>query len=395
MLLAFLLLSFYLSFALELKDAINLAIENSPYIRRGLPAEKFTYEGKRLSYRSGLNPSLSVEFGNFGTSKESFSKVPVYNLTYSQPIVYPSVFRLAGEVYRIQDKALEYRIELEKNRLAQEVYLLFYHTLYMKELLKLMEEEIQLQRDIKDFVERSFRLGEVARLELFRAQRELELIEGEKRIIKAKYRSALEELSVITGKEVVNLEGNFALPDWKDINLEESPLIAYYRTGRESISKQMEVEKVLARPNYSLSFVAEKVADREYGFRIGLTVSLPLFYKRQGEFLELTAQREILFSEEKSQWQRAIAQLKPAKAQYEEIKKEVEKIEKELIPQAQKELELAIKSYKLRTITLLELSQTRKGYYELLKRRLELLLQAHTEYAKGITYGGSKWCGCY
>ncbi|MEJ7553481.1 MAG: TolC family protein [Aquificaceae bacterium] len=394
MLLALVLLLYSLSFALDLKEAINSAIENSPSIK-GLSAERFVYEGRRLSYRSGLNPSLSLEVGNFGTSKESFSKAPLYNFTYSQPIVYPSILRLAGEVYKVQSTALDYRIETEKNRLASEVYSLFYNALYLKELLKVMEEELVLQREIRDFVERSFKLGETTRLELLRAERELELLEGERRITEARYRGVLRELSVMVGKDIDKVEGEFTLPEWKEISLEDTPLFAYYRLGKESISKQMEVESLLAKPTYSLSLTGEKVGDREYGFRVGLTVGLPIFYKRQGELLELSAQRELLLAEEKSQKQKALAQLNSSKTQYEEIKRQVEKIQRELIPQAQKELELAFKSYKLRTITLLELSQTRKSYYDLLKRKLELLLQAHTEYAKGIAYGGSKWCGCY
>ncbi|RME07739.1 MAG: TolC family protein, partial [Aquificota bacterium] len=386
MLLVFLLLYAGVSLALDLKSAINSAIENSPYIK-GLPSEGLIYEGKRLSYRSGLNPSLSVEAGNFGTSKEGFSKAPIYGITYTQPLSYPALFRSAGEVYRLQSIALQHRIESEKNRLAQDVYLLFYQALYTKELLKVAEEELRLQREIRDFVERSFRLGETTRLELLRAQRELELLEGDRRLVESKYRALLGELSTLTDRDVMDVEGELSLPQWAHMDLEETPLFAYYRAGIQSLSKQMEVERVLSKPSYSVSITAEKVADREYGLRAGLVVNLPLLYRRQGEMLELMAQQNLLSAEAETQKQKALAQLRSAKTQFEQIRREVEKIEKELLPEAQKELELAIKSYKLRTITLLELSQTRRSYYELLKRRLELMLQAHTEYAKGITYG--------
>ncbi len=394
MLIVLFLALFSSSFALDLRDAINLSTENNPYLK-GLPAERLSYEGKRLSYRSGLNPSLSVEVGNFGTSKEGFSKAPLYGITYSQPLSYPSLFKKAGEVHSLQNKALDYRIDFEKNRLAQEVYLLFYNALYMQELLKVLEEELKLQREIRDFVERSFKLGETTRLELLRSQRELELLEGERRIAQARYRALLEELSTMVGRPVESLEGSFSLPQWKDLQLEEMPLFAYYRTLLQSYSKQADIERLLSRPTYSVSLTAEKVADREYGFRVGLVVGLPVFYARQGELLELKAQERLLFAEAENQRQKALAQLRSAKLQFEQIKAEIENIENRLLPQAQRELELALKSYKLRTITLLELSQTRKSYYDLLKRRLELLLQAHTEYAKGIAYGGSAWCGCY
>ena len=67
---------------------------------------------------------------------------------------------------------------------------------------------------------------------------------------------------------------------------------------------------------------------------------------------------------------------------------EIERIEKQTIPKAKEELSLAIKSYKLRTITLLELTETKRRYVELLKYRLELIRQAHEGYAKYLSLGG-------
>lgn len=381
-------------FALDLKSAIRSAIENSPQLK-GMQAQVQSYEGKKLSYRSALNPAVSFEVGNFGTSKESFSKMPLYGITYTQPLVYPSLFRSAREVYSLQSKALDYNIQAEKNKIAYDVYLLFYQALYLKELLKVLEKEVDLQREIRDFVERSFRLGETTRLELFRAQRELELLESEKRVAQAKYTALLQELSALVGEEVKEVEGELTLPEWKEPLLAESPIFRYYSTIIESLSKQMQVEKILSRPTYAVNFTAEKVADREYGFRVAISVGIPLFYRREGEMLELTAQKELLSAEMKAQMQKANAQLGSAKVQFQRLRQEIERIERELLPQAQKELELALKSYRLRTITLFELSQTRKSYYDLLKRRLELLLSAHSEYAKGIVFGGSAWCGCY
>ncbi|MCS6957294.1 MAG: TolC family protein [Aquificaceae bacterium] len=385
---------FSISFALDLKSTIRLTIENSPYIR-GLSAERLAYEGKRLSYRSNLNPTMDIEAGNFGTSKESVSKAPIYKVSYSQPVPYPSLFNITKEIYRKQLESLSYRIESEKNKLAQDVYLLFFQALYLQKLLEVLEEEVKIQREIKDFVERSFKLGETTKLEFFRAQRELELLESEKTLTLARYKALLEELSAFTGKEINSLEGELSLPQWKDLNLEDVPLFVHYKASQESLSRLLKAEKILGRPTYSLSLTAEKVSDREYGFRVGVSVSLPIFYARQGEMLEIMSQRELLLAEESSQRLKAIAQLRSAKRHFLEVSRQVQRLEGELIPQAKSELELALKSYRLRTITLLDLSQVRKGYYDLLKRRLELLFQAHVEYAKGIFYGGSSWCGCY
>ncbi|MFN3870870.1 MAG: TolC family protein [Aquificaceae bacterium] len=389
-----LLLFVSLAFSIELKDAIRLSLENSPYVK-GLYAERLLYQAKSLSYRAGLNPSLSFEVGNFGTNKESFPKSPLYGITYTQPFLPPSLFRLTGEAYQLHNRYLDYKVKMEGNKIAHEVYLLFYQALYYKELLKVLEEELKLQRDLKAFIEKSYSLGEIPKLDVFRWQRETELLQGEKEIIYAKYRSLLSELSVLVGKKVEDVEGDLKAPVWHEFDLDKSPFMEYYRGMEEVINKFLQVERNLAKPLYTFSLTAEKVADREYGVRMGISVSLPVFYGRQAEILDLTAQRQSLVAERENQKLRAIAQIDSAKSQYTALLREVERIERELLPQADQELALAIKSYKLRAIGILELSQTKKAYYELLKRRLELLLQAHNEYAKGIVYGGALWCGCY
>lgn len=391
-----LLLLLFVSFAfsIELKNVIDLSLGNSPYIK-GLYAERLLYQAKSLSYRAGLNPNLSFEVGNFGTDKEGFSKSPLYGITYSQPFLPPSLFRLTGEAYQLHNKHLDYKVQMERNKIAYEVYLLFYQALYYKELLKVLEEELKVQRDLKAFIEKSYSLGEIPKLDVFRWQRETELLEGERGIIYAKYRSLLSELSVLAGKKVEDVEGVLKAPVWHELDLDKSPFMEYYRGMEEVINKFLQVERGLAKPLYTFSLTTEKVADKEYGVRMGVSVSLPVFYGRQAEILDLTAQRQSLAAERESQKLRAIAQIDSAKNQYVALSKQVEKIEKGLLPQAEQELALAIKSYKLRTITLLELSQTKKAYYELLKKKLEILLQAHNEYAKGIIYGGALWCGCY
>jgi hypothetical protein len=87
----FAIILFSFSFGIDLKTAVENALEYSPSIK-ALREEQKSFEGKALTYRSFLNPSVGVSFGNFGTSKEGFNKNPLYGISYSQPILlYPLV----------------------------------------------------------------------------------------------------------------------------------------------------------------------------------------------------------------------------------------------------------------------------------------------------------------
>ncbi len=380
-----LLFLFSFGFSETLEEVLSFAVENSPTLK-ALQAERLLIEGKRLSYRSNLNPELSVEFGNFSTSKESYTKSPLYHIGYNQPLPLYGILKKADSLYRVEEKAFKYRFEAQKRQLMAEIYRLFYRALYKKELLELSKEALNFQKELFNFVERSYRLGEASKLEFLKAKREYQMAVSSFELAKAEYEASLKELSSLVGKDIKDVEGSCQIPHLKE--LMETPLLSYYEEINKAIGKELQIEKALSMPQMSVSLVAEKVADREYGLRVGISSTLPFFYKRQAEVLNLLSKREVLMAEKENYLRRLEYEVKAIKLKLEEIKKQLDKIDTELLPEAKQELELALKSYRLRVITLPELYLTRQSYQELLKKRLELLLMAHEEKAKYVELGG-------
>ncbi len=380
-----LLLLIQVCYAIDLRGAIDRALEHYPSLK-ALKEESVKFKGKAMTYRSYLNPSLEVEVGNFGTSKESVKTNPIYSLSYSQPLsIYP-IGKSFKKMVDYEEKAFLERMEQEKSLLISEVYLAYYMALYRKELLKVAQENYKISQELHSFIKRLFELGETTKLEVFRSERELDLARVELEIAQRDYENALKNLSYLIGQRVEDLEDR--LHSIKEINFENSPRLKQYQYAIKGLEAGIEVERILSKPQFSLTVLGEKVSSQEYSFRVGLSVSLPLFYRREGEILQLLAERRSMELRKSLEELSLKRDYELVRSRYEKLLEEIERIEKQTIPKAKEELSLAIKSYKLRTITLLELTETKRRYVELLKYRLELIRQAHEEYAKYLSLGG-------
>ena len=383
-----LLLLIQVCYAIDLRGVIDRALEYYPSLK-ALKEERTKFKGKAMTYRSYLNPSLEVEVGNFGTAKESVKTNPIYSLSYSQPLsIYP-IGKSFKNMVDYEEKAFLERMEQEKSLLISEVYLAYYMALYRKELLKVAQENYKISQELHSFIKRLFELGETTKLEVFRSERELDLARVELEMAQRDYENALKNLSYLIGQRVADLEESFdRLHSIKEINFENSPRLKQYQYAIKGLEAGIEVERILSKPQFSLTVLGEKVSSQEYGFRVGISAALPLFYRREGEILQLLAERRSMELRKSLEELSLKRDYELVRSRYEKLLEEIERIEKQTIPKAKEELSLAIKSYKLRTITLLELTETKRRYVELLKYRLELIRQAHEEYAKYLSLGG-------
>jgi len=377
-----------LSYSMDLNTALQKALANHPSIK-ALEEELKGLDGKAITYRSYLNPTLGVEFGNFGTSVESYKKNPIYRFSYSQPFFLYPVGELSKRAVSFEKLALKEKIEEQKNLVKSETYRAFYKALYYKELLKISKENYQISEGIYNFIKKLFELGETTKLELFRAERELKLAKIDLDLAQKDYESALSELSFWVGEKVEDVEGSLEeLREIKPLDLESLPQLRYYQNSIKGIMASVELERALAKPQTSVEVFGEKVSDSSYGFRVALSSTLPLFYRREGEILELLAKKESLEKQKSLEEMRIKSELESLSLKYEALKDSIKEVEK-VLNTAREELSLAIKSYRLKTITALELSDTKRRYLELLKYRAELLLKAHEEFGKYLLLGGS------
>lgn len=383
-----LLIFLNLSFAIDLRTAIEKAINYSPYLA-SLEEEAKGVKARELAYKSLLNPSVSVELGNFGTSTLSASKSPIYRLSYSQPILLYSIGELNRAKSQHELMAFGERIKQEKNRLIGEVYASFYNAVYKKELLNIARQDYEISKDLHTFIKKLYDLGEITKLELLRAERDLEMARRELELAKNEYERALKELSFYLGEEVKDVEGSLKdLRDIKDLDFDSLPQVRFYDLSVKALQEGIRLEKAFAKPQPSVEVLGEKVGDHTYGFRLSISSSLPLFYRRETEILQLASQINSYGKLKELELARTRTEYEGIRRTYQTLLEEIKRIEEEDVPKAKQELELALKSYKLRTITQLELSDSKRRYLQLLRYRADLLMRTHQEFARYLAIGG-------
>ncbi len=386
-----LLLFASLSFGIGIEEAIRTALEKSPQIK-ALEEEVKVFEGMERSATAFPNPETRLESGFVTNDKDGKPKGRAfYLLEFNQPLPLWGVRGKSRDVVLKEKEAFESAVESRKREILGGVYRSFYRSLTFKELARIWKENYETAKEVEAFVKKAYDLGEVTPLELMRAQREKDLAEVRYRVALARYKASLKELSRLVGVQIDEVEGDLrdSSQTW-ELDVENLPAVVSVKKRIESIERQIDLERALAKPRVSAGFVVEDADGDYYGLRGALTLEVPVFYRRQGEILQNIAIKKALKKRLEGELLRVKSRLESVSIRLETLKEELERLEKDVIPRAQEELALAIKSYRLRTITLLELSDVRRRYYELLVSRSELLLSMHETYSEFIEIGGWK-----
>ncbi len=384
-----LLILTYLSFGIGVNEAIKIAIENNPRIK-ALEERLKTFEGLKISAGAFPNPSLRFESGFITTDKDFEPEGRIlYLLEYEQPLPLWGIREKRKRVIQKEEEAFRNLIDSEKRVLAGEVYIAFYESLFRKEVVRIWEENYRVAKEVLEFVKKSYEYGEATPLELLRARREENIAKIRLQIARAEYEASLRRLSGLIAKEVKDVEGNLReLLNLKSVNPEEVPSVLSLKNRVEAFTRRLEVERALSKPQLGFGFIVEDSEEGYYGLRALISAEIPFFYRRQGEIISALSERNATKKEMEAEILRVRTALNSIKVMFDTILSQIRKLEEEVIPQAEEELELALKSYRERVITLLELSDVRRRYYELLIQRAELYRDLHRVYGEFIKIGG-------
>lgn len=387
--LIFLLILTSLVYGLGFKEALEKLKERNPEIK-ALNRMLEAYKGREISAKAYPNPELRFESGFFSSTEDLKPGGRfIYTLEVSQRLPLWGVRSKRLKLSILEKEIFSYEVQQSINFIISELYTNFYEALFRKELLKIEEENLKISKEIKDFVENAYMMGERTQLELLRARRVLSQAKIQLDLLKNEYEISLKKLSSFIKEKVEDVEGNlFNVPKTVYINLEETPRIKELLSKVRFFEKRIDLEKALSKPQPSVGILMEDSDKGYYGFRVSLSFEMPLMYRRQGEILqnlELKKATEYSLEAEKL---RLKALLEATFSKINVLRKSIEHLEKNLIPNAQKELHLGIKSYRLNVISLLELSDIKRRYFELLKERAKLYFELHKAYAQLIKIGG-------
>ncbi len=388
----FVLLFVNVSFGETLQEVINIALEESPFLKSYIYQTK-SIEGEIAKAKSIKNPNLNIEFGRIYSQIDGESGFNITSFSIQQPL------RLWGEKkYSIQSAklkkiAFDSFYQFQKNILISNIYKTFYSALSVKEKIKIKTQEIQNLENLYQFVSKSYKLGEIIQLDVLRVEKDLSIAKVQLEKLKADLQVRLNTISFLTGKEIKDVEGDFYLFNKiKQIDLEEIPEILYLKYLIESLNQQIKRQKALSKPKVSIGLVAgeDEVDLGKYDFGFSISSTVPVFYRNQGEIIQILNRKKSLY-----------AKLNQTKLNYESsfnsIKKQLEilinqytKVNNEVIESVSKALNLAEKSYKLKTITFFEFSNIRQQYYDSIYYKIQLVEEIQNLYGDYIKIGGLK-----
>jgi len=388
--------------AITLEQALELAKERANQIRLSeLDIKKAEEEIKRA--RAGILPqvSISYNYSYFGqdlalgtTPNNRHSAV----LQLNQTIFNKQVFELI-KLANIQRELQSLIKEDVQRTLESQVKDLFYGLLYRKALIELQEENVNYWEENYRVVSAKFSAGVVPKVELLRAQSQLEQARSQLEQARADYLRALEDFKALLKlEEDVELEGTLELKEFnpkeeellqalkeKNSTLRVAKKLVELAQGTVELKRAQNFPTVNGFANYQL-FTGKRspVGDTDWlkGYSFGVSINYLIFdgFSRKAEIsvaeIDLLKQRENLLQLEydlKARLRSTLLSINSLKAQIKALQSALEF--------AKESLRLSTERYRLGVGSQLEVLEARANYNNLLANYYLLLYQYNSSLA--------------
>jgi outer membrane protein len=388
--------------AITLEQALELAKERANQIRLSeLDIKKAEEEIKRV--RAGILPQVSVSynytyFGQdlaLGTTPNNRQSAV---LQLNQAIFNKQVFELI-KLANIQRELQSLIKEDVQRTLESQVKDLFYGLLYRKELIKLQEENLDYWEENYRRVSAKFSAGVVPKVELLRAQSQLEQARSQLEQARTDYLKALEDFKALLRLDGnVELEGALELKEFspkeeellqalkeKNSTLRVSKKAVELAQGTVELKRAQNLPTVNGFANYQL-FTGRRspVGDTELlkGYSFGVSINYLIFdgFSRKAEIsvaeIDLLKQRENLMQLEYD----LRARLRGILLSINSLKTQIKAVQSSL-EFAKEGLRLSTERYRLGVGSQLELLEARANYNNLLANYYLLLYQYNSSLA--------------
>jgi outer membrane protein TolC len=388
--------------AITLEQALELAKERANQIRLSeLDIKKAEEEIKRA--RAGILPQVSISYNYTYFGQDLALGIKPHNrqsvvLQLNQTIFSKQVFELI-KLANIQRELQSLIKEDVQRTLESQVKDLFYGLLYRKELVKLQEENLDYWEENYRRVSAKFSAGVVPKVELLRAQSQLEQARSQLEQARADYLKALENF-----KALLKLEGNVepeGTLELKEFNLKEEELLqalkeknSTLRVSRKAVELAqgtVELKRAQNLPtvngfaNYQL-FTGKRspVGDTDLlkGYSFGVSINYLIFdgFSRKAEIsgaeMDLLKQRENLLQLEYD----LRARLRGILLSINSLQTQIRAVQSSL-EFAKEGLRLSTERYRLGVGSQLEVLEARANYNNLLANYYLLLYQYNSSLA--------------
>ena len=350
---------------------IDLALAKNPLVffaegqieqQRGQQTAAGAYPNPTVAGLAGRGELRDVGSGGIGGMGTSQS-LAEYNMMVGQPVEWPAM-RAARQ--READLGLAVAnvglLETQLN-LRSQVKVAFYNLLLAQQDAALARQNLAIVADVERIVKARVKSGEAPQFELIKA--DVEVLKAKQQLARSDnaVRIARVAMDTLTGGSLgtsYTIEGDFtAIPNELHIEglmvrmMDRHPAIQRRLKSVEQSDWKVEFEKQARMPTVTVNGGVWRELGRE-AFQGGLSVPLPLWYRRQGEIASSLGVKR----REEAELQRVRNELARAVHQhYQDARTTAELIEvfdKGLLKQAQEALRLAQFSFQQGASSLLE-----------------------------------------
>jgi len=388
--------------AITLEQALEIAKERANQIRLSeLDIKKAEEEIKRA--RASILPQVSVSYNYTYLGQDLASGFTPHNrhsavLQLNQTIFNKQVFELI-KLANIQRELQSLIKEDVQRTLESQVKDLFYGLLYRKAIIKLQEENLNYWEENYRVVSAKFSAGVVPKVELLRAQSQLEQARSQLEQARAEYLRALENFKALLKLEGdVEPEGTLELREFnpkeeellqalkeKNSTLRVAKKLVELARGTVELKRAQNFPTVNGFANYQL-FTGKRspVGDTEWlkGYSFGVSINYLIFdgFSRKAEIsvaeIDLLKQRENLLQLEYD----LRARLRSTLLSINSLKTQIKAVQSSL-EFAKESLRLSTERYRLGVGSQLEVLEARANYNNLLANYYLLLYQYNSSSA--------------
>jgi cobalt-zinc-cadmium efflux system outer membrane protein len=359
--------------ALDLKTALEVAESSNLELQAARQQRAIRLAGLKMAGQIP-NPIIS-----FAAARD----------TPHESVLWDQVVELGGKrgkriaVGREEQKATEIDITLLSRNIRQRTREAFYRVLWSRAQTEQAKAALELATRIRDIVQQRFEAGDVAQLEVIQSQVELERATADYDLTAQAEKIAAAQFAALLNRPLDtpwNLQGRLSdIPGPESLEaLTATALRSSAEIQRTTQELQVEQRRLaLAKaqriPNLDLQAGADlnSPPDFNVGPRGQIGISLPIFYRGQGEVAQSTAQLDFLRLSLQALRTIASAQVVGAYFDYTGKVRQTAQYDKRIVPQTMRLQEMAEDSYrsgKSNLLTLIDaqrrLNETRRAYLD-------------------------------
>ncbi len=279
-----------------LQELIDAALQNNPSISIARAQEDAAVAAVTTA-KQYLNPEVGADAGPSRYRSGSNELKNSWGVTVSQPLEFGDVRTARREVAESGVKVAGVGTEISRINLRVRVKDAYYAVLQRQAVLKLVEGDRNLLRQIRERVKLRVDVGEAPKYELIKADTESLAAERDYQSALVRVTEAKALLRGLIGGSLASefeVEGQLpltqTLPDINDIRerIEQSPILEQLRAANQTAEARLRLEERLRYPGLTLRAGVDQDPDLTTA-RLGVAIPLPVWNQRQGQIAEAAA----------------------------------------------------------------------------------------------------------